>query len=121
MDPDNLSGRSLDAAIAQHVFGLDIEERTNTRTGERDYVCREPGKEWLRVAFYGMSLSSSIQVEAALQERGWKRRQGQIGSHWNEPGKVRVVLERDDGRTVEAVGQPDEALCRAALKAVHQT
>jgi len=33
---------------------------------------------------------------------------------------LRVVLKHEDGRTVEASGPLNEALCRAALKAVAQ-
>jgi hypothetical protein len=35
---DELSGRQLDLAIARHVFGHQVEERPNSRTGEMDAV-----------------------------------------------------------------------------------
>lgn len=44
-DPDTLSGRELDFAVARDVFGYETEARTNTRTGQIDYVCREPGRD----------------------------------------------------------------------------
>jgi hypothetical protein len=72
------------------------------------------------VAYYGSSLATSVLVDLALQERGWKRQERRTGTQWNEPGTVRVVLAHDNGRTVEATGSPDEALCRAALKAVEK-
>lgn len=34
MSVDELSGRALDAAVARHVFGLEVGERPNTRTRE---------------------------------------------------------------------------------------
>jgi hypothetical protein len=55
---------------------------------------------------------------ALVQHQRWKRQEVRAGSHWNEPGGVRVVLERADGRTVGAFGSENEALCRAALKVV---
>jgi hypothetical protein len=118
---DDLSGRALDAAIARVVFELEVEERTNTRTRVQDWVCREPGKQWLRIPYYSASLTASVRVELELQKRGWKRQEVRTGSHWNEPGGVRVILEHTDGRTVGAFGHPDEALCRAALTAVQQS
>lgn len=117
---DDLSGRALDAAVARHLLGLEVEERTSTKTREQDYVCREPGKDWNLVAYYSASLAASIRVEVELQRHGWKRQERRTGANWKEPGSWRVVLEHADGRTVEAVGQPDEAICRAALKAVQQ-
>ena len=120
MDADELSGRQLDFAVARHVFGLEVEERVNVRTGEKDAVCREPGKDWLRVPFYGISLTASINVEVALQDQGWKRQRGQEAIRWQELGVVRVILEHADGRMVEAVGPINEAICVAALRAVRQ-
>jgi hypothetical protein len=35
-----------------------------------------------------------------------------------EPGAVRLVLEHADGQTVEATDPANEAICRAALKAL---
>jgi hypothetical protein len=117
---DELSGRELDTAVARHVFGLEVEERANARTGENDAVCREPGKDWLRVPNYGSSLASSIKLEVELQQRGWTRKAVPSDSGWDGADVVRVVFEHADGRRVAAVGAPSEALCRAALKAVQQ-
>ncbi|SRR5712692_11550126 len=118
MNLNNLSGRDLDAMVAQHVFGLLIEARTNTHTGKKDYVCalrpEGPDPQWVCVAFYTGTMSASITLEVELQNRGWKR----IASNWNQPGELGVVLEHTDGQRVEAVGPFKEALCRAALKAV---
>jgi hypothetical protein len=115
---DALTGRELDVVVARRVFGYEVEERVNTRTGEKDAVYRVAGTDWLRVPFYSTSLAASVQIELELQKKGWKRQEMRAGSHWNEPRGVRVVLERADGRTVGAFGHPDEALCRAALKAI---
>jgi len=114
MNADELSRRALDAAIARHVFDLEVEERTNKRTQERDCVCREPGQQWLVVSYYSSSLAASIKVDVELQKRGWKR----IRPQGRETGAVRVILEHADGRTVEGFGPVNEAVCRAGLKAV---
>jgi predicted RNA binding protein YcfA (HicA-like mRNA interferase family) len=117
MNVDQLTGRELDVAVARRVFGYEVEERANTRTGEKDAVYRMAGADWVRVPFYSTSLAASVQIELELQKKGWKRQEVR-GSHWDEPGGVRVVLEHADGRTVGAFGSENEALCRAALKAV---
>lgn len=114
MNLDTVSGRDLDAMIAQHVFGLRVEPRSNDRTGERDYVYLSRPGEWARVPFYTETMSASLSVETALQDRGWKR----AGSGWHDPGTQHVVLEHANGRRVEAKGPFKEALCRAALKAL---
>jgi hypothetical protein len=122
MNVDQLSGRQLDIAVARLVFGHQVEERPNARTGEPDAVYNASldanAPTWIRVPFYSISIAASIEVELELQKQGWKRQEVRAGSHWNEPGGVRVVLEHADGRTVGAVGSENEALCRAALKAV---
>lgn len=119
--PDDLSGRTLDAAVARHVFGLEVEERTSARTGEKDFVYAArpdaPKSKWVRVPFYAASLGASITVEVELQKRGWRRVAPQWGSHWNLTDDPNVILEHTDGRRVQAWGH-NEALCRAALKAV---
>jgi predicted RNA binding protein YcfA (HicA-like mRNA interferase family) len=94
------------------VFGLRIEQRTNGRTGEKDFLCEVHPGQWNRCAFYTTSLVASVNVEMRLRELGWQRKDSRMtGSH-------RVVLEHEDGRTVEATGPNNEALARAALKAV---
>ena len=122
MDIEGLSGRELDVAIARQVFGLQVEELAIARTGQKDFVYalrpEAPNGEWVRVPFYSISLAASIQVELELQKRGWKRHEVQAGSHWKEPGGLRVILEHADGRTVGAFGSENEALCRAALEAL---
>jgi hypothetical protein len=115
---DELNGRALDAAIAKHVFGLEVEERRNSRTGEPDHVYNvgrdAANPTWVRVPFYTASMGASITVDVQLQKLGWKRQWKRAG----EPGGDRVVLEHAHGRRVEALGNPNEAICRAALKAV---
>jgi hypothetical protein len=116
---DELNGRALDAAVARHVFGYQVEERSNPWTREPDVVYNGEleagrGPAWVRVPFYSRSFDASIYVVIELQRRGWKLREAPAG----EPSDARVVFEHADGRTVEASGSEDEALCRAALKAV---
>ena len=117
---DSLSGRLLDAAVAQYLFGLEVEERTNNRTQRNDVLCRAPGQQWVRCAFFAESTGAALNVEYELKQRGWTlRRQERPGSRWSQPGAGRVVLDHTDGRTVEAEGMTlNEALCRAAVKAV---
>lgn len=119
-DADILSGRLLDAAVARYLFGLEVDERDNNRTQKKDVVCRAPGQQWVRCAFFAESKGASLNVEYELRQRGWMwRRDGRPGSRWSQPGFGRVVLDHKDGRTVEAVGATlNEALCRAAVKAV---
>ena len=118
MNLDELTGRQLDLAVARHVFCHQVEERRNLRTGEVDAVyslgMRTSNPTWVRVPYYSETLSASIQVEGELLKLGWKRKDVRS----NPDLTRRVVLEHPDGRTVEAVGQPDEAICRAALKAL---
>jgi hypothetical protein len=122
MNVDQLSGRQLDIAISRLVFGHQVEERPNAGTGEPDAVYNasldENAPMWVRVPFYSISFAASIEVELELQKKGWKRQEARAGSHWQEPGGLRVILEHADGRTVGAFGSENEALCRAALKAV---
>jgi hypothetical protein len=122
MNIDDLTGRPLDAAVAERLFGLLVEERANARTGKKDFVAivrpDAPTREWVQVAYYSVSMAASITVSVELQNRGWKRKESQVGGEWNEPSEERVVLEHTDGRTVEAFGPVNVALCRAALKAV---
>jgi hypothetical protein len=121
MNVDDLQGRELDAMVARRVFSLQVEELVNARTGQKDFVYalrpETPNGEWVRVPFYSISHAASIQVEVELQKKGWKRQEVRAGSHWEESGGVRVVLQHTDGRTVGAFGSENEALCRAALKA----
>jgi hypothetical protein len=114
MGIDELRGRELDALVAERLFGLEVEEHTNTKTGEQEPLCRQPGKQWVPVAFYSSTLSASISVELELRTRGWKRTLPLVGA----PGNVRVALVHTDGRTVEAFGPMNLAICWAALNAV---
>jgi hypothetical protein len=116
MNVDAFIGRALDAEVARRVFGLTVEPRTNSRTGEKDFVYEVQPGQWVVVPFYTGSMAASISVEVALQQRGWKRKEWR--GAWKAPNDVRVVLEHSDGRTVEATGPINTALCLAALKAV---
>jgi hypothetical protein len=109
-----MGNRELDAAIASQLFGHLVEERTNSRTREIDYVQRTPsGTDWVRVSFYSAG-GAAINVSVELQKLGWKR----IWPAVKERGQVTVILEHADGRVVSATGPENTALCLAALKAV---
>lgn len=116
MNVDDLTGRALDAAVAERLFGLLVEERADARTGEKDflYVVRPeaPIRAWVRVAFYSGNMGASLEVEFELLNRGWRRTEPRVSA----PGDVRVVLEHSDGRTVEASGPMNVALCRGRLR-----
>lgn len=115
LPPDDLSACDLDPVVAERVFGLRVEERVNARTGQRDFVNATPsGRDWVRVAFYSGSMGAALEVEYQLHKRGWRRTE----PRGRATSDVRVVLEHADGRTVEATGPANEALCRAALKAM---
>jgi hypothetical protein len=120
MNIDELNGRQLDLAVARHVFGHQVEEHPNLRTGEMDAVystsARSSNATWVRVPLYGTTPSASAQVEVQLRKRGWTRTDPLAGA----PGDVRVVLKHEDGQVVEAFGPLDAALCRAALKAMQE-
>jgi hypothetical protein len=114
MNGDALTGRALDAEVARHVFGVTVEERTNPRTGEKDFVYEVHPGQWVRIAFYSASTVASLNVELALRDHGWTRTEPRERAS----GDVRVVLKHADGRTVEEHGPINTALCLAALKAV---
>lgn len=118
MSIDELEGRALDASVAHHIFELRVEERANLKTGKRDYLHAvgnpdDPG--WVRVPEYSVSTGPNLNVSVWLQEQGWTR----IAPTGKAPlGEVEVVYQRSDGRTVSARGRLNEAVCRAALKAL---
>ncbi len=64
------TGRELEALVAEQLFGLEVEERTNSRTGDTDVVSRASGRLWVRVAFYTASMGASLNVQLTLQDRG---------------------------------------------------
>ncbi len=116
VNPDSLTGRGLDVAVARYVFGNEVEERINPKTREKDALYRLAVGDWIPVPFYTASLAVSIQVELKLKDHGWKRRG--VGTRPISQRDVLVVLEHRDGRVVEASGAFETALCRAALKAL---
>ena len=120
MNNEELSGRELDAAVAQHVFGLEVEERTNTRTGEQDFVYRQKsGQDWVLVAYYG-SLTASLDLEFMLRKLGWTLKPSPLGRQPDASGVVRAVLVNEE-REVEGTGRSfEEALCRSGVKATEE-
>jgi hypothetical protein len=114
---DHLTGRALDAAVARLVFSLDAQERTNARTGARNWVCREPGRDWNVVAYYG-SLGASIKLELKLADIGSKVKPSPLGRTPDASGVVLVSLVIGEQQVAGSGHSFEEALCRAALKAV---
>lgn len=119
MNPDELIGRALDATIAQRLFGLEVQERRNSRTGQLDVVYRIGRDDsWYLVPQYSLAMAPSITLENELTQKGWHRVR-LATDPLPVPGEPSSVkLRHDDGRIVEAIGLGEEALCRAALKAV---
>ena len=113
------SGRELDAEVARHVFGFEVEQRTNKRTGAPDFAYRMGENDsWLRVPQYSQTLAARITLENELNCRGWHRVRS-VGGHEPAPGiPGTVTLKHSDGRLVEASGLVEEALCRATLHAL---
>jgi hypothetical protein len=113
-----LTARFLDAAIARHLFGFEVEPRRNARTGELDYVCRRPGQEWSRVPFYTCASDvMTLAVEFKLSDLGWKLTPASDARR-QATGSVRVVLERNGEQVEGAASTFEAALCVAALRAV---
>ena len=75
---------------------------------------RTSNATWVRVPLYSQTPSALAQVEVELQKRGWKRMDARAAPE----SEMRVILEHADGRTVEAIGPVNEAICRAALRAM---
>ena len=125
-DIDTLTGRPLDAMVAQYVFGLEVVIQPNSGTGIRDYFQRaSANQDWESVPTYSTeaNMAAAILLEMELRRRGWRREP----PVWHDYGghvvvflgeRVQVVLRHDDSRTVVATGMVNEALCRAAIKAV---
>ena len=125
-DIDTLTGRPLDAMVAQHVFGLEVVEQPNGGTGVRDYFQRGSGsQDWESVPTYSTEadMAAAILLEMELRKCGWRREP----PAWHAYGghvmvflgeHVQVVLRHSDSRAVVATGMVNEALCRAAIKAV---
>lgn len=119
-DADRLSGRALDAAVTQLVFGRRVDKRINSKTTERDFVYRVSEHAWVRVPEYSRSMTASLEIEHKLLDLGWLRH---VPPAWWRPGMsgtIVVALVHRDGRRVTATGPFETALCRAALKALAQ-
>lgn len=69
--------------------------------------------QWVRVAFYSRTMGASLDVVSELRRRGWE----QTAPVGRVVGDVRVEFKHANGRTVEAQGPINTAICRAALKA----
>ncbi len=117
---DELSGRVLDAALARHLFGFQVEARCNARTGELYYVERREGEDWSRVPCFSAAGSYwALAVEFKLSDFGWHLTPASEARR-QATGHVRFVLERDGARVEGTAGTFEAALCVAALRAVGQ-
>jgi hypothetical protein len=115
---EDLSARALDAAIARHLLGYEVEGRCNARTGELDYVCRRAGQEWQQVSFYSCANEfMALAVEFKLSDFGWHLSPASEARR-DATSPVRVVLERDGTQVEGTAGTFEAALCVAALRAV---
>ena len=72
-----MADRELDALVAKQIFGLKVEERTNLRTGQRDYLHAvgsnpaEPG--WVRLPEFSASPTPNLNLEGWLRHLNWTR------------------------------------------------
>lgn len=108
-----LTGRALDAAVAQHVFGFTVEWHTNTRTRAKEALRLLDNGNRVIIPYYSERMSASITLGLRLQDLGWQRT--------SAPRDPRVTLVHADGRSISATGRSDsEALARAAVKAVRE-
>lgn len=96
----------------------EVEERTNARIKEQDFVCHEAGEEdWYRVAYYS-GLSASLSLESKLRDLGWTVKRSPLAQLTEPSRRIGVTLERGAAQ-VEASGRSfEEALARAALEVV---
>ena len=121
---NGLGGRDLDALVAEHVFGFQVQRRTDP-TGAQDYcynaspAARPPS--WVRVPDYTRCVVASLDVERKLQALGWRRHTPPPGWRPGPAHVITLVLEHRDKRRVQAAGPYETALCRAALKVVANT
>jgi hypothetical protein len=119
MNIDDVSGRSLDALVARHVFGLLVEPAVNAKSSTPDALYRLSSGEWVRVPLYSSLVLGADEVVARLQDLGWKvmgERRAHLRGASADP---QILLAHSDGRIVAATGRSfSEAVCRAGLKAV---
>jgi hypothetical protein len=117
MDPDLLSGRDLDVAVAAEVFGLEVMGRTRNRIGDTEFSCRAPGEDWHRVPLYS-SLSASLSLESKLRDLGWMVKRSPFAQVTEPSGRVVATLEGGAAQVQGTGANFEEALARAALRAM---
>ena len=116
---DTLSGRALDAALAQRLFGYEIEERTNTLTHKPEILRRLDNNQWVIVSYYSTRMSAGLEVGERLRRLGWTLNEASSNRRPDAAGLHRVALDGPQGLRVSASAETWElALARAALKAV---
>jgi hypothetical protein len=113
-----LSERTLDAAIARHLLGLEVEQRRNAYSGQLDYVARREGEDWTPVQCFSEAGNYwSLAVEFKLSDFGWHLTPASKARR-QATGSVRVVLERGGTLVAGTATTFEAALCVAALRAV---
>lgn len=118
-DIDNLSGRELDAAVAEHVMGWHY-----VRCGPRCWgippednqmTNRYTDVPYADVPYYSTDISAAWQVVERMRTTDHVFHLSSVDSFCDW-----LVTFSDEVRSVEAPTAP-LAICRAALKAVHAT
>ena len=105
MDIDDASGRSLDALVARHVFGLLVEPTVNAKTREPEPLYRLPSGDWVRVPYYSSLVLGADEVVAKLQELGWRVMVERRADLRGGSAHPQIILEHSDGRIVTATGR----------------
>jgi hypothetical protein len=110
---DELSGRELEALVAQRLFGHEVEERAGRTSGTRDYSYLAGPDHWTPVPGYAANLSAHLLVATWLTEHGWSTLIAD-----RKADRWQVVLPKVGTGDVEAVGDHQyEAFARAAVRA----
>ncbi len=121
-DIDTLSGRALDAALAQRLFGYEVKERLNGRTHQPEFLRRLDNDQWVVIPYYSTRLSASLEVGERLHRLGWTVDETLSNRRKDVAALYRVALNGPQGKQVAASGESWElALARAALRAVAST
>jgi len=114
----NYGTRQLDAAIARHLLGYEVEARRNAHAGDLDYVERREGEEWSRVPSFSEAGNYwALAVEFKLTDFGWHLTPASKARR-QATGNVRVVLERGGSQVEGTAATFEAALSVAALGAV---
>ena len=118
-DIDTLSGRALDAAVAQRPFGFQVEPRINSRTHKPEILRRLDNGEFVVLPYFSTRMSAGLEVGERVRRLGWTLNEASSNQRPDAAGLYRLTLNGPNGQRVAASGQTWElALARAALKAL---